>query len=224
MPESEAKKMFRQHLTDLGASSNPAIEIIKPRSGKSPILKITFMTGGKRGNSILWTKPLQINMSLKLLHHSLSRLTKGKWKRLSLTELLTGLIKLGTWYMIRTWDFLAILNIDLNSTWPSESLSMACLAFPGQANHIHLWLNWTILNLRITSRKVCLQFKSPKGEILKEGDPLLLRIVLQKIKEKVREITKEEVLTPLNVAWTLVPSLATKLCGLGTALEPPPPF
>ena len=48
MPEEESKKMFRQHLTDMGAFSNPAIEIIKPRSGKSPFPKITFMTGGKK--------------------------------------------------------------------------------------------------------------------------------------------------------------------------------
>ena len=65
--------------------------------------------------------------------------------------------------------------------------------FSRTANHIHLWLNWTILNLRITSRKECLQFKSLKGEIIKEGDPLLLRIVLQKSKEEVGEIRKEEV-------------------------------
>ena len=53
IPEEESKKMFRKHLTDMGASSNPAVEVIKPKSGKSPFLKITFMTGEKKENSIL---------------------------------------------------------------------------------------------------------------------------------------------------------------------------
>ena len=49
MPESEIKRMFKDHLTDLGVTSNPAVEVIKPRSGKSSFLKITFMTGEKKG-------------------------------------------------------------------------------------------------------------------------------------------------------------------------------
>ena len=48
MPESEIKRMFKDHLTDLGVTSNPAVEMIKPRSGKSSFLKITFMTGGEK--------------------------------------------------------------------------------------------------------------------------------------------------------------------------------
>ena len=51
IPEEESRKMFRKHLSDMGASSTPAVEVIKPRSGKSLFLKVTFMTGGKKESS-----------------------------------------------------------------------------------------------------------------------------------------------------------------------------
>ena len=48
IPEEEIKKMFRKHLADLGATSTPALDVIKPRSGKNPFLKVTFMTAGEK--------------------------------------------------------------------------------------------------------------------------------------------------------------------------------
>ena len=62
MPESEVKRMFKDHLKDLRVTSNPTVEVIKPRSGKSSFLKITFMTGGEKENLICSIKPLKMNM------------------------------------------------------------------------------------------------------------------------------------------------------------------
>ena len=62
MPKSEIKRMFKDHLMDLGVTSNPAVEVIKPRSGKSSFLKITFMTGGKKGNLTYSINPPQTSM------------------------------------------------------------------------------------------------------------------------------------------------------------------
>ena len=39
---------FQEHLNSLKTISRPAIEPIKPQSGKSPFLKITFISDGKK--------------------------------------------------------------------------------------------------------------------------------------------------------------------------------
>ena len=40
--------MFQQHLVSLKLKSTPAVEIIKPRSGANPFLKVTFLGDGEK--------------------------------------------------------------------------------------------------------------------------------------------------------------------------------
>merc|ERR1711873_38389 len=41
-------QMFEQHLTSLKLRYTPAIELIKPRSGSNPFLKVTFISDGEK--------------------------------------------------------------------------------------------------------------------------------------------------------------------------------
>ena len=47
LPEVKVQ-MFEQHLVSLKLRSTPAIEIIKPRSGSNPFLKVTFLGDGEK--------------------------------------------------------------------------------------------------------------------------------------------------------------------------------
>ena len=133
IPEGEAKKMFRKHLSDLGASSTPAVDVIRPKSGKSPFLKVTFMTGGEKREFNTLNKASPNKYESKTLTPQSVLPYQKEMEKTVANRTVDWLKNAG--YMVHDKD---VRLLCLNSTWLSESLSMACLASPGQANHIHL--------------------------------------------------------------------------------------